>query len=208
MKFYRWVIIPLISAMLLSVSLGISFIIIGFPLIKFGFLLGFITGGLIGFGLQIFNEYKTKIFLPNATEIDFDVVQNKVFTLFTSYDETVSICMKFLKQNLSAKIRHHDFSTGVIEAKTRMGWKTNGNIVKFELRKITEDTTEIEFSTKPAFGEGIKIVEKLNDFLLTEGEKREFNTLGESREISIDRIFDTTSKMPVPILDSKDSKIE
>ncbi len=198
MNFYRWVIFPLISAILLSLSLGICFIAIGFPLIKFGFLLGFVTGGLIGFGLQLFNEYQTKRVFPKAFGNDFEVGQNKTFTMFIGYDETVSLCLKFIKQNLKAKIKYQDYSSGVIEAKTKMGWKSDGNIISFEIRKITEDTTEIEVSTKPLlptaladFGEGLKIVGNLTDFFQIENEKRKFNALEVNRDILIGGNFDT-----------------
>lgn len=215
MSLYRWVLFPLISAILLSISLGVCFMAIGYPLIKFGFLLGFITGAIIGFGLQLFNEYKTRKVLPMAAEGDFEVVQGKIFTMFTGYDETVALCMKFLEQNPEAKIKHNDKLMGKIEAKTKMGWNTNGNIMNFEIRKITEYATEIEVSTKPSFpttlvdfGEGLEILEKLDNFFQSESEKSQFKALEENRDLSIGGIIDTNAAQfptsSIPVFDTKD----
>jgi hypothetical protein len=60
MSFYRWILFPLICAVLLTITLGISFAIVGIPLVSLGLLLGFVLGAIMGLSLQIYNDYKTK----------------------------------------------------------------------------------------------------------------------------------------------------
>lgn len=204
MNIYRWILFPILSAVLLSFTLTICLIAIGFPMVGFAIVLGFIVGGLMGLVLQFYNEYQTRKVLPQASENDFEVDQIKQFAVFYDFNETFDLCLEFIKQYPKAKLKNSNPSEGLIEAKTRMGWNSNGSNFRLKIKKITENTTEIEISTNPKLpgsfadcGEGLKIIRNLQEFTEQKNYQKTHNLLTEESEIPVGVYFNEVNNVRV-----------
>ena len=204
MNYYRWIFFPLIFGLLLAAVLPITFAIIGLPSLGFGALLGLICGALAGFGIQFYNEYQTKKIVSDPSNKDFDINQKEILALFYGADESFDLCVQFISEKLNAKAGFSDRSQGIIEARTRMSWDSNGNNVKIFVRKLTENLTEIEIATTPAIpssfmdmGGGVRIIEEAREYFESlNGEVRE-NALPPSSIIPIELNSEEDSKVKI-----------
>ena len=88
------------------------------------------------------------------------------------YDGAFELCVQSVSSIKKCRILEEDQVRGTILAKIGLTWKTGGQLVSFGLRKIDDDKTHVEVSSKPTmrtglvdFGENLNNVERLTEFL-------------------------------------------
>lgn len=88
------------------------------------------------------------------------------------YDKAFNLCIESISLIKKCKIQKEDRSQGKIVAKTGMTWKTWGDVISFEVRKIDNDRTQVLVSSRPAvrttlvdYGKNLENVERISSFL-------------------------------------------
>ena len=154
-------------------------------------LLGFLTYDDSSLGLRI-NLYKSatagaifSILLGSAhifcvrrwSFLKYDrplgVRHTRELELQLPYDGAFELCVQSVSSIKKCRILEKDQVRGTILAKTSLSWwKANRDLVSFGLRKIDDDRTHVEVSSRPAlrtvlvdFGKNLDNVERLTKFL-------------------------------------------
>ena len=94
------------------------------------------------------------------------------FEILLPYDGAFELCVQSLSSIKRCRILEEDQVRGSILAKTGLTWKAFGDLVSFGLRKIDDDRTHVEVTSKPGlhtrlvdFGMNLDNVERLTKFL-------------------------------------------
>ncbi len=92
--------------------------------------------------------------------------------LQVSYDKVFDLCIESLNSVKRCKINKENRPQGKIDARAGMTWKTWGDVVSFDVRKIDSDRTQIEVSSRPVvrttlvdYGKNLENVEKIIKFI-------------------------------------------
>lgn len=108
-----------------------------------------------------------------------NVYHERILEIKTSLDKAQNLCVESLKLIKGSKIRKQDSSQGIIIAKTGLNWKTWGDVITFELRKISRnDHIQIKVSSKPVlpttlvdYGKNRENVDTISSFLESTNKK-------------------------------------
>lgn len=153
----------------------------------------FAFGAIIGIGLQIYSDYKTRKYKADAVEKDFDPDHKWIISLFCNVEKAFEFCQEAVGQLKNGKIYLADYEAKVIKARTGMSLRSFGNMVEFKLNAVTENLTEVEFSTKPTvpttlidYGESLKIVKILTSFLESKNNDLNYKQLEANSVIPIE----------------------
>ncbi len=84
------------------------------------------------------------------------------------YDQAFDLCISSVNAVKKGKIRMEDRPQGRIEARAGLTWTSWGEVISFDLRRIDEDRTRVEVSSKPVLrttlvdlGKNLENVEKI-----------------------------------------------
>lgn len=189
MTISRYIKFPLVFGLLMS----INSILIGFSLNPKQMLFSFVLGAMAGIGMQVYSDYKTLKVKPNAVEEDFGPRQTQIVPLFCSYQDAFNLCLESVTYLNKGIVQIVDKDNGLIKAKTRINWKSFGNIIEFKLKPISERVTEIEVSSQPRLqtalidgGESLEVVRTIREFLERKTNVFSYRILDERLEIPID----------------------
>lgn len=69
--------------------------------------------------------------------------------LHLSFDKAFDLCIESVNKIKRSKVVKEDRLNGKIDARGGITWKTFGDKIEFNLKKIDEDYTEVEFSSRP-----------------------------------------------------------
>lgn len=191
MKINRWIFVPLF----LALSMGVLFAFTDRENWLNGFLKGFILGAIEGFILQLWAEYRTRKITKNNQEEDFSVKQKRDIVLLLNFDTTFDLCKQAISDLKTAGIKVENQNEGFIKAKTRMNFHSFGTDIIFNLKSINENLTEVEILTHPSmrttivdYGESLRLVEKITQFLKEKDAEINKKVLVDSAEI-LDNIY-------------------
>ncbi len=88
------------------------------------------------------------------------------------YDQAFDLCLSSVRAVRKGKIRGKDRPLGRIDLKAGMTWKTWGEVISFDLRRMDENRTRVEVSSGPAlrttlvdYGKNLENVERIMGFL-------------------------------------------
>lgn len=137
----------------------------------------FIYGVVFGVGAQLYSDYRTRKIKPDAEEKDFSSRNSANIVLLYDYDEAFDLCLESVEVLRKGKLKCSDKSKGFIRAKTGMNWNSWGNIIEFQISKLSDSSSEITIRTIPiprtvlvGNGEGLKAIEDLKEFFVSKNE--------------------------------------
>jgi hypothetical protein len=114
--------------------------------------------------------------IPTGTSKIHHIVR---FEADGTWEEVFSLCSNSLEVLNRAKTLQADSDKGIIEAETGMTWKTFGDLVTFDLLKITDEIVKVEFSSRPIvsttlldYGENAGNVKGIMRFMINHGNIR------------------------------------
>jgi len=151
--------------------------------IPFGLIMGVMYGDLtkglfvglfFGFFMSLILGTLNIIFTKKSTSQDSSkatgVHQTKVLELQLPYDKTFDLCISSL-DSVKGTVKQEERSLGKVVAKTGMTWKSFGETIQFDVRKIDNEKTQVQISSKPAlpttlvdYGRNLENVEKITEF--------------------------------------------
>ena len=136
-----------------------------------------IVGGLF-FGVAMsailvtWHQRAVKRLAPGASEAEMGVHHTRQVQVQRRYDEAFGLAVSSLQSVGKYKLRKEDKSSGQVEAKVSMSWKSFGEIISFNVRRIDDFRTQIEVSSRPSlgttfadYGKNLENVEKISNFL-------------------------------------------
>ena len=101
-----------------------------------------------------------------------DVHHLRSIELQLPYDKAFNLCIESLSLIKKCKIQKENRSQGKIIAKAGMTWKTWGDVISFDMRKIDNNRTQVTVSSRPIVrttlvdcGKNLENVEKIIRFL-------------------------------------------
>ena len=187
MKISRYIYIPLIIGVLYSFIGVFSFD--GF----FPIGLYFIAGTLLGFGFLFYNDHKIKKIASKDNQEAFKVRPQKNVIIFTHYDKAFDLCLDSLSVLGKGKIKKEDKTNGSIKFRTSMSWESFGHNITYEIKELTQVTTEVEIKSVPIprtalldYGEGFKHIEDIAKYLDEKNQEMELKYLNEKCAISVE----------------------
>jgi hypothetical protein len=202
MKINRYIKNPLIFGLSWSLA-GLFYLYYG---ISSSILPFFVSGIVLGVGVQFYNDYKTRKVKPDAKESDFLPRQQAIITALCGFDEAMEVCLAAVKSLKNCKRNRFDRDLGLVTAKTGLNWNSSGTKIEFRLRTITENATEIEISTKCStrttlvdHGESLEIMESLKYYFFKENEAINRRRLSGSSGIPINVKVKEFEESRVPV---------
>jgi hypothetical protein len=171
----------------LFLAAGIPFgIFMGiFYSLQYGFPSGLVAGLFVGILFGVFmslilgflHSWSVKRMPSGKSEEAMGVHHVRNVELRLPYDKVFNLCVESLRLITKCKIQKEDHSQGKIVAKAGMTWKTWGDIISFEVRKIDNDRTQVMVSSRPAvrttlvdYGKNLENVERISAFLKEQSE--------------------------------------
>ena len=171
----------------LFLATGIPFgIVMGvLYLLQHGFLEGLIAGlfsglffgGFMSLILGTLHSWSVKRILPEKPKPSMGVHHVRNLELQVSYDKVFDLCIESLNLIKRCKIRKENRPQGKIDARAGITWKTWGDVILFDVRKIDIDRTQIIVSSRPAvrttlvdYGKNLENVERISSFLEEQSE--------------------------------------
>jgi hypothetical protein len=136
---------------------------------------GLITGGLLGFGAVYAHDKAIRRLSKEASDSAFDVKQSRRIVIHSPYEVAFDLCKKSVAaiEGYWFEVDSEDRSAGKIEIQIAGSWaKVYGSKISYDIRKISEQITEIRILSRPASritwtdkGENFNHVEKICKFL-------------------------------------------
>jgi hypothetical protein len=120
-----------------------------------GLLVGPIYGIIITLILGILHNRSVKKMGYKINEKTTNVHQIRNFDLSLPYDKAFGLCLHAIYTIKRSKIKMHDQSKGIIDARSVMKWNRNPCKISLKLTKIVNNKTHIELSSKPLIPTGI-----------------------------------------------------
>lgn len=192
MKISRYIKFPLILGLLII----LNYLFHSSEWTLNGVLLSLIYGAIIGIGLQIYSDYRTRKIKAGAEEKDFSVLQKNETVLLCDYEQAFALCRESVESLKRGKVRTADMESGLIEAKTGMSWNSFGTVIEFRLKVITQIATEIEIIARPLikttlidYGESLEAIKTINNFFEKKNEELNYKMLEANSNIPVD-IYD------------------
>ena len=167
MKISRWIYFPLF--MILSYVLPQLF----FEASSGWLLYWLITGMIVGFGTLLYSDRKARQITGKTDDEEiYKIRQHRVVTVLLDYEKAFQLCREAAESLNPARIKIEDAASGVIQFRTRVNWNSWGHIITMNVKKLNQNLTEIEISTRPiprtvivGTGHSWKYVEELSDYL-------------------------------------------
>jgi hypothetical protein len=169
----KWIKIPLIFGILVAAIQGGTMWFYGGGgnlLNKATFSL--IIGCLLGFFLLFISNLYGISTAKGSVEENYDIHQQKVITVYISYDDAFDLCKESLRVIGKSKLKEEDRSAGKIETQTGFTLLSFGEIITYKISKLSEQLTRIEVSSGPIvrttlidFGRNLRNVNKIITFL-------------------------------------------
>ena len=166
MKINRYIYIPFLT--------GAWFVLFNYLLLGTSpghTLWNFISFALFGFGILFYNDYRVKKITAESSEEAYSVRQKRNIIVFANYEKTFDLCLKSIDVLQKAKIKSENKSEGALKIQTGLNWHSFGNKITYELKKITDYTTEIQLNVDPLlrttlvdYGESFRLVETLEKY--------------------------------------------
>ncbi len=162
-----------------GISMGVLF---SFPFgipsgLVAGVAAGIFFGGAMSLILGFLHSRSVKRISSGQSEEAMDVHHVRDVHLRLPYDKAFDLCIKSLSLIKKCKIRNEDRSQGKIAARAGMTWKTWGDVISFDVRKMGKDGIQVEISSEPAlrmtlvdYGKNLENVETLVGFLKAHSE--------------------------------------
>ncbi len=155
----------------------------GFPVGLFvGLIAGLFAGGLFSLPVGYLHRLSVRRMLAvrrmpyGEPEGAMEVRHVRHVELRLPYDQAFDLCISSLNAVKKGRIRREDRPSGRIEAKAGMTWKSWGEVISFDLRRIDENRTRVELSSKPVLrttlvdgGKNLENVEKIAGTLALAG---------------------------------------
>ena len=133
---------------------------------------GLFLGGFMSLILGFVHRQSVKRTSFAESEDAMSVHHVRNVELRLPYDKAFDLCIESLRLIKKCKIRNEDRSQGKLVAKAGMTWKTYGDVISFGVRKIGNDRTQVEVSSRPAvrttlvdYGKNLENVEIVVGFL-------------------------------------------
>ncbi len=163
----------------LSILLGaLGSFLFGFPVGLFvGLIAGLFAGGLFSLPVGYLHRLAVRRMPYGEPEGAMEVRHVRHAELRLPYDQAFDLCISSLNAVKKGRIRREDRPSGRIEAKAGMTWKSWGEVISFDLRRIDANRTRVEVSSKPALrttlvdlGKNLENVERIMGFLTRRAE--------------------------------------
>jgi len=157
--------------------------------IPFGILVGILSGPVYGLSAGIFfggfmslilgflHSWSVKRMPSGKSEEAKGVYHVRNIDLQLPYDKAFDLCIESLDLIKRCKIRKEDRSQSKIDARAGITWKTWGDTISFDVRKIDNDRTQVEVSSRPSvrttlvdYGKNLENVERISSFLKEQSE--------------------------------------
>lgn len=160
-----------------GIAIGVLF---SFP---FGIPIGLVAGvavciffgGFFSLTLGLLHTWSVKRMSYGISEEAMGVHHVRNVELRLPYDKAYDLCIESISLIKKCRIKNEDRSQGKIEAKAGMTWKTWGDVISFDVRKIDIDKIQVEASSRPAvrmtlvdYGKNLDNVETLIEYLKTQ----------------------------------------
>lgn len=101
--------------------------------------------------------------------------QSRKMSVNRTINEVMPICEQAILSLNKAVIKEKDLTTGTIKAKTKMTWKSFGEIVKISAKSLGDGETLIEIKSSPFiptnvidYGKGLENVETIVSYIKSE----------------------------------------
>ncbi|QOY35463.1 hypothetical protein AWH56_022705 [Anaerobacillus isosaccharinicus] len=151
-----------------AILFGFSRFLMGSDLTE-SMIIGLIFGTFMVVTLGIANYITVKSRGGNAST---SVVQESTVDLHLSMEEAFQYCKVATSTIKGTKVTFEDFNRGVIRAKTPLNISTWGDVIEFELHKVTEETTTVRVKSKPVlattmidYGKNLENINRITRFL-------------------------------------------
>lgn len=145
MKISRYIYFPLIfilfyilQSLLMSGSITVN-----------STLLYAVLGAIVGFVTLFWGDAKARRLTGRNDEEIYKVRQKRAITVLLDYKKAFDLCKAAVNELNPAKIKNENLKSGIIEFRTRIRWYDFGDVITINLKKINENLTEVEISTRP-----------------------------------------------------------
>lgn len=133
----------------IGMGAAISFLV-GLPVgLLSGLLTGLFGGGLFSIIMGYLHTRSVRRMPYGEHEGAMGVRHLRRVEVRLPYDRAFDLCLSSVGAVRKGGIRVKDRSLGTIEAKAGMTWKSWGEVISFNLRRIDETRTLVEVSSKP-----------------------------------------------------------
>lgn len=116
---------------------------------------GLFWGIIIALTFGILHKWSVKKMGYKISEKTTSPYQTRNFVLRLPYDKAFELCHHAIYSIKRGRVKMHDKSQGIIDARTGMKWNRNPCIISLKLRKIENNKTHIELSSKPLIPIGV-----------------------------------------------------
>jgi hypothetical protein len=135
-----------------------------------GLFAGILFGGFMSLILGSLHTWSVKR-LPFKSREVMDVHHVQSIEMKLPYDKVFDLCIESLRLIRKCKIVEENRSQGKIIARTGTTWKSWGEVITFDIRKMN-DVIQVKVSSRPAvrttlvdYGKNLENVEKIVSFL-------------------------------------------
>ncbi len=109
----------------------------------------FLFGGLMSLIAGSLHIHYVRQIRSGESEEALGVHHVRRVELRLPYEEAFDLCISSLNAVKKGRIRREDRPSGRIEAKAGMTWVSWGEVISFDLRRIDENRTRVEVSSRP-----------------------------------------------------------
>ena len=152
-----------------AILFGISRFLMGSDLTE-SMIIGLIFGTIMVVTLGIANFVSVK---SRGGSASTSVVQESEVDLNLTMEDAFEYCKVATSTIKGTKVTFEDFNRGVIRAKTPLNISTWGDVIEFELYKVSEETTMVRVKSKPVlattiidYGKNLENINKITRFLV------------------------------------------
>lgn len=169
MKINRWILVPLIFAIFYTLWM----LILGQGVGWRSALFLLVSGAVMGLLIQYISYTTARRVSKDKDARAYDVYQTRNLVVLTDYETAFNFCREAVSFSLTrGKIKDEDFQNGKLKAVNRIGLGSYWATIDFNLKKINENLTEIEFFISPVIktqmvsdGKSWLIAESIYDYI-------------------------------------------
>ncbi|HDH05347.1 MAG TPA: hypothetical protein ENH01_06495 [Nitrospirae bacterium] len=137
-----------------------------------GLVSGLVSGLVMFLIIGLLHIHAVKKIAPELSEESYGIHHVRDIKLQYPYDRAFNLCIESLGRIKNCKIRMQDRTAGQIIAKTSINWKTWGDTISLEIKRIDDTQTHVKTSSRPSmsttivdYGKNLENVEKILSFL-------------------------------------------
>ncbi|WP_414622239.1 hypothetical protein [Calothrix sp. CCY 0018] len=135
-----------------------------------------IAGIVFGFIMAVFSYFSDQRLKKKGIDTsNTNPRQSRKVSVDRTISEVIPICEQAILSLNKAVIKQKDLQTGTIKAKTKMSWKSFGEIIKISTQSVGDNETLIEIKTSPFiptavmdYGKGLENVEEIVNYIKSE----------------------------------------